>query len=131
MGNPVVHFQICAEDVDAMSAFYSELFGWRIAPRRLTSVEADVSGTYPSIEAEEGGISGGITDGVEGGHGSVLVIEVEDVEETLQQVEALGGRRRHPDTPPEAMALGANGEKAFELAEFEDPEGNLVQVIHR
>ena len=34
MGNPVMHFQLCAEDVDAMSAFYREVFGWRIAPRR-------------------------------------------------------------------------------------------------
>jgi hypothetical protein len=30
MVSPVVHFQVCAEDVDAMSAFYRDVFGWRI-----------------------------------------------------------------------------------------------------
>ncbi len=73
MGNPVVHFQLCSKDVDAMSAFYRDVFGWRIAPRRLTSVDADVSGMYPTIEAEEGGIAGGITDRIPAKGGAVLV----------------------------------------------------------
>jgi len=45
-----------------MSAFYRDVFGWRIGPRRLTSVEEDVSSTYLFVEADEGGITGGITD---------------------------------------------------------------------
>jgi uncharacterized protein len=133
MGNPVMHFQLCAEDIDAMSAFYREVFGWRIEPRRLTSVDADVSGTYPTIEAEEGGIAGGITDRIPQKGGAVLVIEVDDVEATLERVERLGGHRRFPGTPAERMELAqADGtDVPFDWHEFEDPEGNLVGIIQR
>jgi hypothetical protein len=133
MGNPVVHFQLCSKDVDAMSAFYRDVFGWRIAPRRLTSVDADVSGTYPTIEAEEGGIAGGITDRIPAKGGAVLVIEVDDVEATMERVERLGGYRRSPERPPERMKLAqADGNGVpFYWHEFEDPEGNLVGIIQR
>ncbi len=131
MASPVVHFQLCAEDVDTMSAFYRDVFGWRIAPRALASVEAGVSSTYPSIEAEEGGIAGGISDRIPTKGGVVLVIEVDDVEATLERVERLGGRRRFQGTPPERMAMTqADGvDVSFDWQEFEDPEGNLVGII--
>lgn len=133
MGSPVVHFQICAEDVDAMSAFYRDVFGWRIAPRRLTSVEADASSTYPYVEADEGGIPGGISDRVPHKGGAVFVVEVDDIAATLERVERLGGHRRFAGTLPEAMQMtGSDGvEVPFELQEFEDPEGNLVGIIRR
>jgi predicted enzyme related to lactoylglutathione lyase len=133
MGNPVMHFQLCAKDVDAMSAFYRDVFGWRIAPRRLTSVDADVSGTYPTIEAEEGGIAGGITDRIPAKGRAVLVIEVDDVEATMERVERLGGYQRSPGRPPERMKLAqADGTGVpFYRHEFEDPQGNLVGIIQR
>jgi len=131
MGSPVVHFQICAEDVDAMSAFYREVFGWRIAPQRLTSVEAAVSGTYPSIDAEAGGIAGGISDRIPAKGGAVLVIRVDDVEETTEQVERLGGHRRFAGKPPERieMTQADGADVSFDWQEFEDTEGNLVGII--
>ena len=132
MGNPVVHFQLCAEDVDAMSAFYREVFGWRIEPRRLTSVDADLSGTYPVIDAEEGGIAGGITDRIPAKGGAVLVIEVDDIDATIERVVSRGGHMRFPASPPERMALsGDDADVGFAWLEFEDPEGNLVGIIHR
>ena len=30
MGNPVVHFEISGRDGEALSEFYSSLFGWNI-----------------------------------------------------------------------------------------------------
>jgi len=133
MGNPVMHFQLCAEDVDAMSAFYRDVFGWRIEPRRLTSVDAEVTGIYPTIEAEEGGIAGGITDRIPPKGGAILVIEVDDVDATMERVERLGGHRRSPGTPAERMELTqVDGTGAsFEWHEFVDPEGNLVGIIQR
>jgi predicted enzyme related to lactoylglutathione lyase len=132
MGNPVVHFQLCAEDVDAMSAFYREVFGWRIEPRRLTSVDADVNGTYPVIDAEEGGIAGGITDRIPEKGGTVLVIEVDDLDTTIERVVAHGGRMRFPGSLPERMRLSAGDDDVpFAWVEFEDPEGNLVGLIRR
>lgn len=132
MGSPVVHFQVCVEDVDAMSAFYRDVFGWQIAPRLLTSIEAEVSSAYPYVTAEEGGIPGGFTDGIPGRRGAVLVVDVDDIEATLTKVEQLGGRRRFPTKPEERMMIsGPDGTGTpFELAEFEDPEGNVVEIIH-
>jgi predicted enzyme related to lactoylglutathione lyase len=133
MGSPVVHFQVCAQDVDAMSAFYRDVFGWQIEPRRLTSVDAGVSGDYPYVEAEEGGIPGGFTDGISGGRGAVLVVGVDDIEATLARVERLGGRRRFPTMPAERMRMAGpqDAHASFELVAFEDPEGNVVEIIHR
>jgi len=132
MGSPVVHFRILAKDAAAMSSFYGGVFGWRIEPRSLTSVEADVTRPYPFVAAEDSGISGGISHADEHDHGSVLMVEVDDVEATLRRVEELGGRRRYPGAPPELMALDTEGGgSTFELGEFEDPEGNLVDIIHR
>jgi predicted enzyme related to lactoylglutathione lyase len=133
MASPVVHFQVCAEDVGAMSAFYRDVFGWRIAPRRLTSVEADVSSAYPYVEADEGGIPGGISNRVPRKGGCVFVVEVADIAATLERVERLGGHRRFAGTPPEAMEMSGSDEVGvpFKLQEFEDPEGNLVGIIER
>ena len=133
MSNPVVHFQVCAKDRDAMSAFYGDVFGWRISPTPLLSVEAGVRGEYPYIEAEEGGIPGGIVGDITGKGGAVLVVDVDDIEATLRRVEELGGRRRFPTMPAEAMLLtGSDGsQRAFALTEFEDPEGNVVEIIQR
>ena len=132
MGNPVVHFQLCAEDVDAMSAFYREVFGWRIEPRRLTSVGAGVTGTYPIIDAEEGGIAGGISDRIPENGGAVLVIEVDDIDAMIERVVSHGGRMRFSGSPPERMALAAEDDDVrFAWVEFEDLEGNLVGLIHR
>ena len=66
------------------------------SPQRLTSVDAEVSGTYPIIHAEDGGIPGGITDRIATRGGAVLVIEVDDVDATLERVLRLGGRKRFP-----------------------------------
>ena len=134
MGNPVMHFQLCAEDVDAMSAFYRDVFGWRIAPRRLTSVEADVSGSYPYDRGRRGRHRGRAHRRDRRRRGAVLVSRVDDIEATLARVEAareaVAGIRR---TPPERMEMAdAEGPAtSFDLAEFEDREGNVVQISSR
>jgi predicted enzyme related to lactoylglutathione lyase len=133
MASPVVHFQLCAEDVDTLSAFYRDVFGWRIAPRALTSVEAGVTGAYPYIESEAGGIPGGISSRIPEKGGTVLVIQVDDIAETMERVMRLGGRKRSPEERPERMALAtsADADERFDLQEFVDPEGNLVGIIQR
>ena len=132
MANPVVHFQLCAQDVDAMSAFYRDVFGWHIAPRALTSIDAGVTGAYSYIEPEGGGTPGGISSRIPDKGGAVLVIEVDDIAATMEQVVRLGGRA-YPKVQPERMAMASpdGTDTRFELEEFEDPEGNLVGIIQR
>jgi predicted enzyme related to lactoylglutathione lyase len=132
MGGRVVHYTIAADDVGAMATFYSDVFGWRVAPRAMTSVAADMSGTYTYAEAVDGGIAGGFTpsDAV-GRRGVVLVVEVDDLEETIQRAEGVGARRGHPGGEHERMEMiDAGGSvDVFDLNGFEDPEGNLVYVV--
>jgi predicted enzyme related to lactoylglutathione lyase len=91
MAGRVVHYMVAADDVGAMATFYGEVFGWRVAPRAMKSVDADVSGTYTFVEAEDGGIAGGFTrSGDVGERGVVLVVEVDDLEETIGRAERLG-----------------------------------------
>jgi predicted enzyme related to lactoylglutathione lyase len=131
MAGRVVHYMVAADDVGAMATFYGEVFGWRVAPRAMTS-DADVSGTYTYVEAEEGGIAGGFTpSGDVGKRGVVLVVEVDDLEDTIERAGRLGVQRGRPGDAPERMEMtGADGSVAsFELNGFDDPEGNLVYVI--
>ena len=59
MGNPVVHFEIAGPDGPALQQFYRDLFGWNV------EVAGEEMGFYGVVQANEGGIGGGIfqTDG--------------------------------------------------------------------
>ena len=85
MGNPIVHFEIRAEDPDAARAFYGELFGWEYP-----------EGGIPGYTYVESGVPGAIPGGIgptQGGASLVtFFVGVEDVEATLKTAERLGGR---------------------------------------
>ena len=63
------------------------------------------------------------------------MIEVDDIEATLERVERSGGRRRYPENAARSgwrwlrRTDSAHGVRAAQ--EFEDPEGNLVGIIQR
>ena len=73
MGNPVVHFEIRAEDPDAAREFYGSLFGWTFP-----------AGGIPGYTYVETGVPDAIPGGIgptQGGSDLVTVfIGVEDVE---------------------------------------------------
>ncbi len=122
MGQPVVHFEINGKDADALSRFYSELFGW--------NVNADNEYHYGVIAREDNlnpdgvGIGGGIGPAMDGGDGYVTVyVEVPDVEATLAKAESLGAKRL---MGPEQMT-GSAGEMT--LGMFADAEGHVMGVI--
>ena len=117
MGQPVVHFEIVGRDVQKLSSYYSELFGWKI--------NADNPMNYGIVEretnADGAGIAGGVGQGPKGYDGHVtFYVEVPDVEAALAQAESLGGKRRMgPDQVPGGPTLG----------HFTDPEGNMVGLV--
>jgi predicted enzyme related to lactoylglutathione lyase len=126
----VVHFQFGAHDADRLANFYQEVFGWRIRDARLTSVEHGVSGPYRIISADEAELSGGVTG--EGSKGVILTVQVDDIAETLERAERLGGRRL-PDVDAEQLELVGAGDAdgRFALGSFVDPEGNTIQLLMR
>jgi hypothetical protein len=96
--NPVVHFEMPAEDRKRMADFYTKVFGWKTQALGedmgnyvlATTVDSDEIG----CPKEPGAINGGFfqkTDDKPSQYPSV-VIAVEDIEEHMKKVETAGGK---------------------------------------
>lgn len=113
MPNPVVHFEILGKDTEATQSFYSKIFDWPMEK---------VMDTYAMVKpGGETGIAGGVgaTMGGSPGH-STFYVEVDNLQATLDAIEAAGGSTVQPpmDVP--------NGPS---IALFRDPDGNLVGLV--
>lgn len=112
MGNPVVHFELAAQDNELLAAFYGELFGWRL--------RGVASGGYTMIDTCAGhGINGGIARSPIGEPWSTFYVEVEDPCKTLDKASSLGGTTAFPVTD----IGGAT------VAMFKDPDGLPVGLV--
>ena len=115
--HPVVHIEIPASNANAAGKFYGEVFGWKI--------EADQMYNYVQFQAE-GGPGGGFPQlggpaPLEYRPDSLLVyIGTDDIDATLAQVEAHGGKTVMPKT--EIPHVGW-------WAVFSDPTGNRVALF--
>ena len=119
MGQPVVHFEVMAQDAETLQSYYSDLFGWEINsdnPVNYGIVSRDGNTNPDGI-----GIGGGVGAAPEGydGH-ATFYVEVPDVEAALAKAESLGGSRM---MGPEAVM------DQVEIGLFNDPEGHLVGVV--
>jgi uncharacterized protein len=112
MANPVNHFEVIGTDGPKLQRFYREVFAW--------TIDADNPMNYGMVSPSDGGIGGGIGGGgeeAEGGRGVTFYVQVANLEQTLDAVEAAGGRTV---MPPADVPGGPR------LAQFEDPEGNRI-----
>ncbi len=84
MGNPVVQWQIVAKDPEAVTRFYSALFGW--------TINASNALGYRVVETGNGrGIDGGVWPSPPEGHNLVqLFVEVDDIDAALAKATSLG-----------------------------------------
>lgn len=118
MSGRVVHFEIPFEDQARASTFYGDAFGWTLNPMPEMSYVLVTTG--PSDQgppSEPGFINGGMLERGSAGGGPTLVIDVEDIDASLQKVEQLGG-----STVSTKQPVGEMGFSAY----FTDPEGNLM-----
>lgn len=114
VGRPVVHFEIIARDRAALQRFYGELFDWKIDDNNTFN--------YGMVETGGQGINGGIGSTEKPGDEGVSVyVQVPDLLAALDQAERLGGKTVMP--PMEIPGAGVH------LAQFTDPEGNIVGLI--
>ncbi len=113
MAHPVTWFQISGKDGSRLQSFYKDVFAWRIKPSQ--------DGTMGMVSPDKpGGIGGGVGASRDGNPSVALYVNVKDLNEHLQKVEAAGGRRSM-----EPMELpGGMGS----IAGFLDPEGNWVGI---
>jgi predicted enzyme related to lactoylglutathione lyase len=110
MAHPVTWFQISGKDGSALQKFYEEVFGWRM------SLAPD--GSMMMVEAEEGGIAGGIGTSRDGTSSVSIYVNADDVAEQLKKIQDAGGGVA---MPPMELPAGMGW-----IAGFTDPAGNWV-----
>ena len=124
--NPVVHFEMPAENRKRMAEFYSKTFGWQ------TQQLGPEMGEYVVVSTTESGdhgrpkmtgaINGGFyqkTDDLNTQHPS-LVIAVDDVNESIKQIKSGGGT-----VLGEPMDIPGVGK----YISFIDTEGNRLSIL--
>jgi predicted enzyme related to lactoylglutathione lyase len=119
MSDPIVHFELPADDLQRAQGFYGEVFGWE--SRSMPGVGYVLVSTTPTDEQgsprQSGAINGGMVARQEPITAPVLTIQVASIDQALQAVEQRGGSV--------ARAKQAVGDMGF-AAYFKDTEGNLV-----
>ena len=107
----ICYLEIPAADINVTSAFYQKVFGWNIRKRGDGAVAFDdgvgeVSGTWRADRKPSAEI------------GLLIYIMVDSAEETLNKIEANGGRIVQPV-----------GKDLPEItARFSDPAGNIMGI---
>lgn len=90
--NPVVHFEIYADDLDALQTFYTGLFDWTVEPvpgmdyRIIRTVESDAEG----MPIQPGGIGGGMMKRPADAPGTINYVNVESMDTMLEHARSLG-----------------------------------------
>jgi predicted enzyme related to lactoylglutathione lyase len=130
--NPVVHFEMPAEDMERMKRFYESAFSWK-----MNQLGAEM-GNYVVVHTAEtdennmvktpGAINGGFykkTPSPIGQHPSI-VIGVENMDEAIQKVKAAGGQVlggiKGDGTPDEIPGVGLH-------CSIIDTEGNRISML--
>jgi uncharacterized protein len=123
--NPVVHFEMPAEDRERMAGFYTKAFGWQtqmMGPEMgeyvvVTTTESDESGPKAP-----GAINGGFFPKKEDWPAQYpsVVIAVDDVRESMKRVADAGGKVL--GEPMEIPGVG-------EYVSFFDTEGNRASML--
>ena len=119
--DPVVHFEIIGRDPAALRGCYSALFGWTFDTHSPVAPSVSEAGEYGFLDAVPSG-GDGIPGGVGGGSAfaphTLVYVGVADVAASLARALELGGS---PALAPETNPSGA-----LVVAQFRDPEGNLI-----
>ena len=101
--HPIVHIELSTTDHEASSKFYSDVFGWK-----TTRDEAMNYSMFEYAENQGGGFNP-----------IMLYIQTDDIEATLEKIEAHGGKTLLPKTE-----IPNTGWFAF----FQDPTGNNMAI---
>jgi len=127
--NPVVHFEMPAEDTSRMVDFYAKAFGWQaqmLGPEMgnyvmVSTIETAENG-FPK---EPGAINGGFFEKTEDNQHPSVVIAVDDIREAMKKIADAGGRILGGQTPGEPDDITGIGL----YASFIDTEGNRVSIL--
>ncbi len=127
--NPVIHFEMPAEDRERVAKFYTNVFGWKTKQYGIeygnyvlaTTTETDEKGMIKT----PGNINGGFFTKTDSNQSTKVVIAVDDIRDTMKRVVEAGGRvidGRVPGEPENMPGLGL-------FALIVDTEGNQVSLM--
>jgi predicted enzyme related to lactoylglutathione lyase len=127
--NPVVHFEMPAEDTKRMVSFYSQAFGWhanQLGPEMGDYVVVDTAERGENkFPKEPGRINGGFFKKTEANAYPSIVIAVDDIQESMKKVAEAGGTiigGQKAGEPDDIPGVGL-------YISFIDTEGNRVSMI--
>jgi predicted enzyme related to lactoylglutathione lyase len=127
--NPVVHFEMPAEDKRRMADFYTRVFGWQsqfLGPEMGEYVTVSTGETSEDgMIRERGMINGGFFDRTPDNQHPSVVIAVDDIHEATKKVAAAGGRILDGQTPGQPDDIPGIGL----YVAFIDTEGNRVSML--
>ena len=120
----VVHFEIPAENVERAKKFYSSIFNWNIAdvpPEFGVGYSLVHTGEVDEkqMPKESGAINGGMFKRADDLKNPVIIINVEDVDDSMEKIKGAGGV-----IVREKRKVGDMGYVAY----FKDTEGNVLGV---
>ena len=119
MASPVVHLEARGLDATALHAFYADVFGWR------RNAELSI-GDYAVAEIGDGPLTIGIGPVPDwSSRAAKFYIQVDDIDATLQRIEAAGGTPVMPRTV--GPYFGAKHILVF--TSFLDPAGNEIGLV--
>jgi uncharacterized protein len=124
--NPVVHFEMPAEDSNRMAVFYQDVFGWK-----TQTLGPEMGGEYVLVTTAESDVKPGAPAGaINGGfypkrpdwpaQYPSIVIAVDDIESAMRRVGEAGGKVL--GEPMEIPGVGR-------YVAFFDTEGNRVSML--
>ena len=124
--NPVVHFEMAAEDRKRMSEIYSNVFGWKtqqLGPEMGDYIVAQTTETSENgMIKTPGAINGGFYQKMDDAimNQPSIVISVDDIKESMEKIKNGGGK-----ILGEPMPIPGVGE----FVSFIDTEGNRCSIL--
>jgi predicted enzyme related to lactoylglutathione lyase len=126
--DPVTWFSIPAQDIDQATAFYSKVFDWKVQPPTKENdavfdynVVVNSASDENFVSKKTGRLNGCIVKKATGITTPVVLVEVDDLDESARKVVAAGGTVVSERIPMRSL----NGE--FILVK--DPDGNMVEIF--
>jgi predicted enzyme related to lactoylglutathione lyase len=122
MDHTVIHFEIPANDVEKLKAFYEKIFDWKIV-QTPGPIDYWIIQTVPVDEngmTLRPGVNGGLYRRLQPENKPINYFAVESISDFLTKIEKLGGKVTQPKQ--EVPNIGW-------IAAAEDPEGNAFALI--
>ncbi|HKQ29231.1 MAG TPA: VOC family protein [Burkholderiales bacterium] len=117
MPNPIVHFEIPADDVARAKAFYEKVFGWSIKQFPMPPGGPEYWGVTTRKKGEDG-IDGGLMKRNMPGQPFANYVSVKSIEEFQNRIQGNGGTII---MPKQEIGPGMGW-----IAVFKDTEGNMM-----